>query len=422
MQIKTAVYDYEIQEIFNQFKHYVPETNWCKRVRKLNDEAKGNELLQRHHFDENRIAYGLNACSEVEKKYGVLPLNLLDLNFIYPAIAFASHALSVINLMESHNKKCMLGRVAGAFRHPEDIRALELEFTTAHHFSKSGYRLEWPEISGKGTFDLFVADLGPKGLEIECKSISDDKGKCITKREALDFFKILSPLLKPFLRNLNGGLSVVLTLPSKLPNQFHDRKDLAKKVFNAIITNNNNNPEFMIKVRSFPPKLLFSTNENSDPKKFRETINLITETSNQQAIVMGKTGTNALCFVIQSSEDDSLFESLKTTAKRAVDTQLTKTRPGLLLVEFNGLTAIEMQNLAQQDKAPGNTPTMLRKWASAFLSNSTTRNHLIGIGFISAGQMQKANNEVLSGSTAYLFSRKESPFWDNAFNGLFSES
>lgn len=421
MQIKTAIYDYEIQETFSQFKKYLPETNWRKRVKKLNDEAKGNEFLKRLHFEENKIAYGFNACSELEKKYGTLPFNSIDLSFIYPSIAFASHALSVINLMESHDKKCMIGRVAGAFRNPEDMRALELEFTAAHHFSKSGYRLEWPDITGEGTFDLLVADLGPLGLEVECKSISDDKGKRITKREALDFFKILSPLLKPFLQTLNGGLSVVLTLPTKLPNQFKERKDLAKKVCHAIITNNNAD-DFTIRVKNFPSELLSSINETSDPKRFREAINSITETSNQQAIVMGRTSRNALCLVIQSSQDDSLFESLRTTAKKAIDTQLTKKRPGLLLLEFSGLTSTEMQSLAKHDNNSGNSPTMLRKWASDFLSNSPSRNHLIGLGFLSNGEMQRANNEVLSGATTYLFSNKESPFWDNAFDSLFSQN
>lgn len=421
MQIKTSIYDYEIQEIFNQFKGYVSETNWLQRVKKLNDEARGNTFLKRIHFEENQIAYGFNTCSELEKKYGVLPLNKIDLSFIYPAIAFASHALSIINLMDNHNKKRMIGRVAGAFRNPEDMRALELEFTAAHHFSKSGYSLVWPEVAGNGTFDLLIADLGPLGLEVECKSISDDKGKRITKREALDFFKLLIPLLKPFLENLNEGLSIVVTLPTKLPNQFKERKDLAKKIYRAIITNQGVD-EFAIKVSSFQSKSLPDPNDNLDPKRYRETINTISGTSNQQAIIMGRQGRGAICFVIQSSEDDSLFESLKTTAKKAVETQLTKKRPGLLLLEFNGLTSSEMFSLAKHDNKFGNSPTMLRQWATAFLSNSPSRDHLIGMGFLSNGAMQKANNEVLSGATTYLFSRKESAFWDDSFNNLFLDS
>lgn len=424
MQIKTSVHDYEIQDIFIQFRNLIPESNWINRVRKLNDEARGNKFLKHYHFDGNAIAYQLNACSEIINKYGALPIGGIDLSYIYSAIAFASHALSVTNLMEISNKKSMLKRIAAAFRNPEDMRALQLEFTAAHHLSKKGYELEWPEISGLGTFDLFVKNLGPLGLQVECKAISADKGKKISKRETLDFFKLLETELKSFLNNLNIGISVVLTLPSSLPNQHKERMLLAKKVGNAILANQSHHTnEFQIVIKEFSPRLLKSIGKDRNYRNHREIIDSITGIQNLHSITIGAKSGGAMCLAVQSMQDDAMFESIKVTAKKAAESQLASNRPGLILLEFSGISSNEMLSLARQDNTFGNTPTALRKWASDFLANNSIRNHIIGIGFLSRGEMTRPDaTTVVNSAATYLFPRKESPLWDDSFNGLFAES
>jgi len=306
----------------------------------------------------------------------------------------------------------------------EDMRALELEFTAAHHFSKKGYLLEWPELSGLGTFDLFVKNLGPLGLQVECKAISEDKGKKISKRETLDFFKFVEMNLKPFLNNLNIGLSAVLTLPSSLPNQHKERLLLAKKVGNAILANQSlNTDEFQIDIKEFSPRLFESIEKDRNYKNHREIIDSITGIPNLHIITLGAKGGGAICLALQCLQDDVLFESIKVTAKKAAESQLANNRPGLILLEFSGVSSNEMLNLAVHDNTLGNAPTALRKWASDFLANNDARNHMIGIGFLSRGEMIRPDaTTVVSSGTTYLFPRKESPLWDDAFNGLFSEA
>lgn len=425
MQIKTSVHDYEIQDVFIQFRNLIPESNWINRVRKLNDEARGNKLLKQYHFEENSIAYQFNACSEIINKFSVLPIGQIDLSYIYPAIAFASHALSIVNLMEVANKKSMTKRIASAFRNPEDMRALQLEFTAAHHFSKRGYQLEWPELSGLGTFDLYVKNLGPMGLQVECKAISQDKGKKIYRRDALDFFKFLELNLKPLLKHLSTGLSIVLTLPSSLPNQHKERLQLAKKVSRAIFANQSlSADEFQIVIKEFSPLLLEGIEKDSNYMNNREIIDSITGVPNQQSIILGaKNGGGVICFAVQSMQDDVLFESIKVTAKKAAEFQLTNNRPGLILLEFSGVSSNEMSSLAKHDNTFGNTPTALRKWASDFLANDVARDHIIGLGFLSRGEMIRPDaTTVVSSGTTYLFPRIESPLWNESFNGLFSEA
>ncbi|MGV0952442.1 MAG: hypothetical protein ACOYB3_17395, partial [Azonexus sp.] len=79
-----------------------------------------------------------------------------------------------------------------------------------------------------------------------------------------------------------------------------------------------------------------------------------------------------------------------------------------------------MVNLAEHDNTPSNAPTSLRRWVSEFLSNTTDREHIVGIGFLSRGAMTKPSaNIVTSTGSAYVFPKRESTYWDEAFSGLF---
>lgn len=89
------------------------------------------------------------------------------------------------------------------------MRALQLEFTAGLHFSKLGHRLAWPELeAGGGTYDLLVEDIGPAGLEVECKVVSEEKGRRISTRQALDFWNLMQRDLLAATRGLHGFTSV----------------------------------------------------------------------------------------------------------------------------------------------------------------------------------------------------------------------
>jgi hypothetical protein len=116
---------------------------------------------------------------------------------LYPAASFAAQVLSFIDASPKPLAEQFRRRVHGAFKNPDDMRGLRLELMAATHFLRRGRQVSWPEMTGEGNFDLLVSDVGPDGLEVECKSISVDKGRRIHKRESLDFLKV----------GLGGGIS-----------------------------------------------------------------------------------------------------------------------------------------------------------------------------------------------------------------------
>ena len=109
------------------------------------------------------------------------------------------------------------------------------------------------------------------------------------------------------------------------------------------------------------------------------------------------------------------------TLSNSATKQLSKRRAGLFLVGFHGIEADSLVAVAQQDLDPNQPPTALRRHVSDFLSGQG-RDHVVGVGFISKTGLQPAHaGHVTSGGSAYVFPKKESPFWHADFAGLFNE-
>lgn len=422
MPFRTSIQDYEIDRLFHRFRHVIGDSNWRQRVKKLEEEIRGNKFLRHYHLLENDIAYQLNNCSDLERQHGALPVGRMDLSPVYPALAFASHCLGMLERMDATNRTRAIGRIQGAFRNPADMRALQLEFTAGLHFAKLGHRLVWPELeTGGDTFDLLVEDLGPAGLEVECKAISEEKGRRICTRHALDFWHLMQRDLMAATRGLYGGLSIVITLPDNLPTNYAERKELSKLVARTILSGQSQvYPQAAVSIHDFDSQLLHGIDWNNAGQGARDLIESITGTYNRQAMIAGLNGGGLVICVIQGSHDDSLFDAIQKTVKRAATKQMTGTRPGMILLEFGGMSPEGMVNLAEHDNTPGHAPTSLRRWVSEFLSNTADRDHVVGIGFLSRGATTKPSaNVVTSTGSAYVFPRRESRYWDDAFSGLF---
>jgi len=55
--------------------------------------------------------------------------------------------------------------------------ALQFELSVATHFTRRGLHVQWPEMTGVGTFDLLVDGLDTQPLEVECSRFRTTKGE-----------------------------------------------------------------------------------------------------------------------------------------------------------------------------------------------------------------------------------------------------
>lgn len=420
--LQVALNTAEIPEVFSRFRELIDERYWLKRTNVIRAEIRGNRFLKEHLVEENTIAFALASCTDLVRRYRTIPFNGAEIRPLYPAISFAAQVLSIVGLSSREQARRFVRRIQGAFRNPDDMRAIRLEMLAATHFVRRGFAVSWPEMEGAGAFDLLVKDIGRDGLEIECKSISHDKGRKIHRRDALEFFHLLKPQIESAIRNLQSGLAIVLTVPDRLPAGIHEKRELARRVNRGILAAQCASFEdgSELRIAAFDITALSDRDLKGRPVFTRKAINSITETHNREAMIVGGSNGGVIVLVVQSLKDDALLQYVFDMVSQSAKKQVSKTRPAMFLVGLDGIDAEGLLDVAKQDFDPAQPPTQLRKAVSKFLSGSE-RDHIIGVGFVSSSVLTPRQNGVVeSGGTAYQFPRQESSFWHPDFVGLFS--
>jgi hypothetical protein len=420
--LKVELRTDEIPNVFARFKEVIDERYWLKRSTSIRSDIRGQPFLSGHLAEENAIAFSLSRCSDLVNRYGRIPMQEAENRDLYPAISLAAQVLSIMDHSSSKEADKLVQRVRGAFKNPDDMRAIQLEIMAATHFVLRGHIVSWPEMEGLGTFDLLVNDLGTNGLEVECKSASTDKGRKIHRREALEFHHLVKPKLQMLSQNIQAGVSVVLTVPDRLPNSYKQKQELAKRVINSVLASQSIVSEdgSDIRISEFDMGTLGITQTERGIVISRESIDQVTATKNRESMILGnKKG--AIIFVLQSRQDDTMLKYIFDTVNESSKNQVSKSRPALFLVGLHGIEAESLLSIAMQDNDPKQPPTALRVAVSDFLAKQN-RDHIIGVGFLSGGTLgTELNGVTKSGGSAYIFQKKESRFWHHDFSGLFSE-
>lgn len=420
--LQVDLYTKDVPEIFARFSDFVGERHWTRRAAAIKSECKGRPHLREYLLDENAIAIALDKASTLASRYGTFPMQHINDREFYSAFRLAAQALSIVEGAESDQRKRVVRRLHGAFKNPDDMRAIQMEFGVATHFVRRGLSISWPEMDKSGTFDLMVHGIGSDGLEVECKSVSNDRGRKIHKRDAIEFNHLVRQGLEPMANRLRSGLAVVLTVPDRLPKLYLDRKVLADQLTKAVIAGRRMTLEDGSDVRL----LEFSVGDypSLGPQvspQLRADVDKITGTQNREVMLIGRREAGVLVFAVQSLRDDPFFAYIFKTVDEAARIQLTKERAGMVLVGMDGMSAAELASTAQQDKNSSETPTTLRREVSKFLGGDST-SHLVGVGFLSRDELGPGDNgQVSSGGIAYHFPKRESCFWHNDFIGLFAD-
>lgn len=420
----------DIPAIYKRFSREIGERSWIKRVSLMKEEIKGNPLLESYHYQDSAIAFQLVHLCELQQRFGGFAAMAYNDHHLYQAASFAIQVLSVIDASSPVFVDRFRARVRDCIgSNPADLRALELELRTATHFLRAGRKVTWPEMScqdveGKRLCDLLVANLGPLGLELECKSFAEDTGRKITRREAREFFWLVRSNHWKKLRPGTKGVAMTITVNRKLPTAYKDRIALAQLVASQAVlgqTGALESGDVKVQTHCFDPlPLSVELHRNGGkPDQLRGTLEKLTGTVNRETVVLSTEAGGALIMAIQSKEDDSLMDNVVRTLKGSASAQFTGKRAGMMVAGFQGLSSEQLLDIAKQDHDSGAAPTTLRLHASRFLG-SKNRDHIVGAVFLSSSSLRPALVGIQdSGGTAYNFPKRESPFWSNDFSGLF---
>ncbi len=427
-RIETA----HLPELFARFSEVIGEQYWRKRVHHfIKNRLRQNRLLKSYLEDEEALALGFALCSDLVKRYKRLPAGHregLPLS-TYQSLTFAAQALYLLDKAPYASRNAIVGRIRGGFQCPTDLRAMQLEFQAGAHFAQQGYTVRWPELENSGTSsakkaDLLIEDLGPMGLEVECKSIAKDRGRRIGEGEAIEFWNVVQKCIpKEFSRGLSTGIFVVITVPLRLPTSLSERQALAAGIYRSILAGADlSTPEFSVRIGAFDPNLALTPDQipGNGMILSQQAVEGITGAANANAFFSWtEESSGALLLVLRSAKDDTIFDATLRELRQGAE-QMSGERPGILLAGLDGVSVERMVDLGMREEDPYKSPNRLRVEASRFLANDTSRDHIVGLSFLSRSELLRnpEDDNLTQRSVAYHFARPQSPMWHEDFGSI----
>ena len=412
-QMTTA----EVPAVYRRLASAIGSEHWQGAVARQEAAIRSNHFLSDYLQSEYAIAYQLGRLRNKVASYGTVPPEACNDRTIFPALAFAAQVLGVMNRSTVKQAKAFVKRVRTAFSSAENMHGLRLELQAATHFTRRGHRASWHRVNGSGSFDLLVEDLGTSGLEVECKSISEDKGRRIHRRDALEFWGELWKDIAGVAKNLRSGLAVVLTVPYRLPSDAGDRARLASEIVTRIVAGSGASlgGGTDLRVENFDP-VEISTAMPNGRDALRKAIDTATRTSNREVALYGTPAGGLLAFVMQSAVEDDVLAQVFDTLTVSAARQFTGKRGALFWAALQGIDADQLVSVSDHDGDPTQQPTALRLGVSSFLNAAP--DHIVGVVFGSrSGLLPAEDGSTDSGGTTNYFLKEESPHWHASFRG-----
>jgi len=416
--LATEMTTADVPAVYWRLASAIGPEHWQGAVGRQEEAIRLNHFLGDYLRSEYAIAYQLEKLRTLAARFGAVPYEACNDRSIFPALAFAAQVFGVLNLCTKKQARAFVRRVRTAFSSAENMHGLRLELQAATHFTRRGRQVLWHRANGGGSFDLLVEDLGTSGLEVECKSISDDKGRKIHRREAIDFWGGLWRDISGVAKNLRSGLAVVLTVPYRLPADPADRKQLAREVVTQIIAGNagmrlNDGTEIRIKTFDHAPV----GGAIADGRHaLRRAIDEATGTDNREAVLYGTPAGGLLTFVLQSAVPDDVLNQVFATLTESAANQFSMTRGAFFWVALQGLDADQLMSVHVQDSDRGQQPTGLRRSVSDFLAAAPE--HVVGVVFGSrSGLLPREDGTTDSDGATNFFLKEESLHWHPSFRG-----
>jgi hypothetical protein len=299
------------------------------------------------------------------------------------------------------------------------LQAMQLETRIATHFLIRGLRVLFPELGNSSeSFDLLVDDLGAAGLELEAKVVTRDKGRKIHYVESLH---VLGPLVASSLvlgcaGQLRRGLSVRITVPNRLPQDFDAFRDaIARQILTGESATLSDGTQ--IRLVDFDVSSLGALTNPPSQQMIDFVERLTGSINSHRAIVRPAGAVGVLVLTLDSLQRDSMLHETFSTFAESAARQLTGRRPAAFMATFEEIGSSALLEISHDEGVQGNYSALAWQ-ASEFLERSDFP-HIVGVGFLSEPDYRSA--ESATGGVSYWFPKKISPFWDPSFSGMFSK-
>jgi len=202
MRVSMDVFADELYSAVLWFRQLCGE-DIARRIQQFEIEAQENSLLGQYNRETFKLEYAIGQIFSISEQGGSFPLTP-ELSEAYNFIVGFNR---VYQNLTDVGKQRILQNLRTSFTHPYGLRPFAFEFMTAIHFLQKGWDVTFVDIEDQGRFDLLVEHQGER-FEIECKSISNDAGRLIARRDVCR----MGGRLKSIIHAVENKSSRVLTV------------------------------------------------------------------------------------------------------------------------------------------------------------------------------------------------------------------
>lgn len=419
MRFTVDLMDHDVTELVNKFIAITGTEPWSRKFTTLRRQLQGNPFLHAWQAEHFGVELKLLQLIGEQERTGQFPVHVRD-HLHYKLYGFVAGVVRIYEQLSLTGQKRLRGMLRDGLQPDNNLLSLQHEILTAVHLMGRGYDVEMNDLENGSGVD-FIARLRGLELEIECKMFTGDIGRQIHRRKALDLHKHLSVTLQRAYGTAAKSLLVRITIPARLTCSPRQIQGIDTTVSVALQAGTSAAKTEHSEVQAIAFDVADSPFNVSTPDELTlEAISTFVEAKvnriNKELMIIFSPGKRALVALVESARPDTVLKGMYRQLREASKHQFTRSRPGILSVQFQDLTADQMENIAMSDTAERPKATGLQVMTSDFLA-SENRRHIHTVSYRSHGRLMAQDravaNTLQETGLSYFIRNPLSPYHDD---------
>lgn len=399
MHLNTDVSGAEISRAVDVFIAITGMKEWNRCLVSLNAQLSQNEFLRAYIAQIYALELEFGRVLAEIAETGRIDLRTATVER-YRLFAFVTAVVSIYERIAPKGQRRLRGMILGGLR-DSGLTPLQQEMSIAAHLFSRGFDVFFSDIETGSGFD-FLATKDEIVLEVECKRVGLSLGRKIPRLETLKLHNRIHSQVKRLMATLNCGLLLRVFLPTRLTANESEQKAIAAAVGTACRTGVapvTNVCEVELHAFQIAGTPFEDAAGQADMPRLRAFLEKRYNVKNREVLVLGHKGKCALAVSIESRQPDSVLENLFSELSDSAARQFSKTRPGVLCVQFIDLTNEQVRRMGSA--SDNKSPSYILLEASKFLS-SPNRSHVHSLVFRGRGDVGRTatiQRDVLTHAT-----------------------
>jgi hypothetical protein len=395
MRFEIDVNDFDVVSLLNRLIAITGREPWGRKFASLQHQLNENAFLRDYQIERHGLELSLRDLLSEQVQTGVFPLAVRN-QHQYRLYAFSASIVRIYEKLSPAGRMRMRGMLIDGLKPDNNLLSLQHEITTAVHLVSLGFDVEFNDMENGSGVD-FIGRRDDLELEVECKMFTGDLGRQIHKRKVLVLHHHLSGTIDRIYQSAQTGILIRVTIPDRLTCKPDQLEEITRTVSRGVLsgTTVTRTPACEVEVLDFP--IHSSPFEvDSPPEVSREAVESFIEArlgrTNQNLMIFFSPRKRAVVVLIESAKADEVLKGIYRQLREACKGQFTKTRPGHLAVQFQDLTAEQMEGLARDGASADGKPIGLQAMTTALLQ-SANRCYIHSVAYRSHGTMLRPQGQ-----------------------------